>query len=283
MSQTLAVTLDFAAATDVGCRRANNEDSFGYDAAAHIYVVCDGMGGSAAGEVASGLAVRALVEGFAGSEAKADGLDANGPAADSSDASEAPASQSAEARVLAAIRGANDQVRRVALEHPALHSMGTTLVCACLDQGRMLIGNVGDSRAYLLRNGSCVQITQDHSFLEEQIRAGKMSPEMASFSDLQSVITRAIGAADAVEPDLFAAPVRNGDLFLLTSDGLTRYASPEEIAGIAGRHRDLQAICLALIDHAKQLGGADNITCLLLRVVEVAADDSEGEAVTEAI
>lgn len=268
MSQIQAVTLDFAAATDVGCRRADNEDSFGYDAEEHLYVVCDGMGGSAAGEVASGMAVRALVEAFASS-------------APETGAGLRPGA--AEVRLLAAIREANDQVRQAALETPALHSMGTTLVCACLDGGRIVIGNVGDSRAYLLRDGNCLQITQDHSFVEEQIRAGRMTREMASFSDLQSVITRAIGAADSVEPDLFAAPVKNGDRILLATDGLTRYTHPEEIAQIAGKHDDLQAICLALIEHAKQLGGADNITCLLLRVVEKTADDPGERALTEAI
>lgn len=258
MTQIQAVTLDFAAATDVGCRRPNNEDSFGYDAEEHIYVVCDGMGGSAAGEVASGMAVRALVESFAGS---------------APDASAGMAVQSAEVRLLAAIREANDRVRQASLEDPQLNSMGTTLVCACLDGGRLLIGNVGDSRAYLIRDGSCVQITEDHSFIEEQIRAGNMTPGMAGISDLQSVITRAIGAADSVEPDMFSAPVKNGDLFLLTTDGLTRYATAEEIATTAGKHCGLQALCVALIDHAKQLGGLDNITCLLLRVVEMPAED----------
>jgi len=268
MSQIQAITLDFAAATDVGCRRANNEDSFGYDAEEHVYVVCDGMGGSAAGEVASGMAVRALVESFAESAADSRG--------------ETP-SQTAEERLLTAIHQANDLVRQSALADPALRSMGTTLVCACLDGGRMLIGNVGDSRAYLIREGSCVQITQDHSFLAEQIRAGRLDPEMASFSSLQSVITRAIGAADCVEPDIFAVAVRDEDLFLLTSDGLTRYASPESIAGVVESRGDPEAICLALIEHAKQLGGADNITCLLLRVVEVTAGDPDQPAASEAI
>lgn len=268
MSQIQAVTVDFAAATDVGCRRANNEDSFGYDAEEHVYVVCDGMGGSAAGEVASGMAVRALVEAFAGTaEASLAGV----------------LTEPAEDRLLRAIQAANERVRRAAQGHPALHTMGTTLVSACLDGGRMIIGNVGDSRAYLVREGMCTQITQDHSFVEEQIRAGNMTPEMASLSELQSVITRAIGAADAVEPDLFAAPVRNGDLILLTTDGLTRYATAEEIAKIAGKQCDLEAICRALIDHAKELGGADNITCLLLRVVEMAAEDPEAETVSETI
>lgn len=268
MPQIQAVTLDFAAVTDVGCRRTNNEDSFGYDAEVHIYAVCDGMGGSAAGEVASGMAVRVLVETFAAS------------------ASGSPpeiCEPFVEQRLAAAIRAANDQVRQRALADPALHTMGTTLVSACLDGGRMVIGNVGDSRAYLLREGICVQITEDHSFVEEQIRAGNMTREIASLSDLQSVITRAIGAADSVEPDLFAVPLNDGDLILLTSDGLTRYASPEEIAAIASKQNELRAICVALIEHAKQLGGSDNITCLLLRVIETSAGDPREDILAKPI
>lgn len=255
MSQTQAITLDFAAATDVGRRRSNNEDSFGYDAEEHIYVVCDGMGGSAAGEVASGMAVRVLVETF----------EALG-----SQALEGFPVLPVEERLLASIEEANREVRQAAWNDPALRTMGTTLVCACLDGDRLVIGNVGDSRAYLIREGRCVQITQDHSFLEEQVRNGLLTPAMAAASEFQSVITRAIGAADSVEPDLFAATVRKDDLFLLTSDGLTRYAAPETIARTAGKDRELKAICLDLIEHAKQEGGADNITCLLLRVTEVA-------------
>jgi protein phosphatase len=269
MSPIRAITLDFAAATDVGCRRANNEDSFGYDAEQHIYVVCDGMGGSAAGEIASGMAVRALVETFARTGAEA--------------ASAGTAARAADMRLLSAIHAANHRVRRAALEHLALYSMGTTLVCACLDGGRMLIGNVGDSRAYLIRDGRCMQITEDHSFLEEQIRAGKMTSESASHSLLQSVITRAIGVADFVEPDLFSARVKNEDLFLLASDGLTRYASPQEIARLVGPDRDLQTACAALIERAKQMGGADNITCLILRVVEAEADEPDPQALVNPI
>lgn len=248
-----AMKLDFAAATDVGCRRANNEDSFGYDAEENVYVVCDGMGGYAAGEVASGMAVRVLTDTFAASgQTRIDG----GPAL------------TTEERLLHAICEANDCVRRAALGDAALHTMGTTLVCACLNGVRMVIGNVGDSRAYLIRDGICRQITEDHSYIEEQIRAGRMDQGAVATSRFQSVITRAIGATDSVEPDLFAAPVKNDDLILLTTDGLTRYASPEQIAQLTGEQRDLRASCLALIEHAKQLGGADNITCLLVRVVE---------------
>jgi protein phosphatase len=253
MTQALTLTLDFAAATDIGCRRSNNEDSYGYDAEQHLYVVCDGMGGNAAGEVASSMAVRTLIETFAMLGTNPDG----------------GAMALVENRLMAAIFEANRVVREAGIENPELHSMGTTLVCVCLDGNRALIGNVGDSRAYLLRNGSCLQITLDHSLLDEEVRSGNMTPEMAAASNLQSVITRAIGVADTVEPDLFAANLQINDLLLLASDGLTRYVQPDEIAQAASTGAELTMICQALIEHAKELGGADNITCILLRALEL--------------
>jgi protein phosphatase len=259
MTQKPAYSLAFAAATDIGCKRGNNEDSFGYDAEEHIYVVCDGMGGSAAGEVASGLAVRALIETF-----EAQSLELAG--------SEEP--RPVEERLLLSITEANRVVREAAENNEELHTMGTTLVCACLDRARVVIGNVGDSRAYLVRNGSCVQITEDHSFLDEQIRSGMITPEVAAASNLQSVITRAIGVADTVEPDLFAVELSLDDMLLLTSDGLTRYLKPEDIAALAPVGAELAAICNALIEQAKQRGGADNITCIMLRAVEAVQADA---------
>jgi serine/threonine protein phosphatase PrpC len=253
MTQTAAYTIDFAAATDIGCHRGNNEDSFGYDAEQHLYVVCDGMGGSAAGEVASGMAVRVLIESFESQTIQA-----------TSSGEESPV----ERRLMNSIHEANRVVRAASEENPELHSMGTTLVCACLNGNSIVIGNVGDSRAYRVRNGACVQITLDHSLLDEQLRHGLITPEAAATSNLQSVITRAIGTADEVEPDLFAAELNLNDMFLLTSDGLTRYAQPEEIALVANPDAELATICQSLIDHAKQRGGADNITCIMLRVVE---------------
>ena len=188
MTQALTLALDFAAATDIGCKRSNNEDSYGYDADQHLYVVCDGMGGNAAGEVASGMAVRTLIESFSYF-----GQNVN------------PGSPMAmvENRLMASIFEANRVVREAGIENPELHAMGTTLVCVCLDGNRAVVGNVGDSRAYLLRNGTCQQITLDHSLLDEEVRNGNMTPEMAAASNLQSVITRAVGVADQVEPDLF--------------------------------------------------------------------------------
>jgi serine/threonine protein phosphatase PrpC len=255
MTLTPALSLSFAAATDIGCKRGNNEDSFGYDAEQHIYVVCDGMGGNAAGEVASGMAVRALIETFESQtmESMDGGL-----------------RRPIEERLLNSIGEANRVVREAADGNPELQTMGTTLVCACLDGDRIVIGNVGDSRAYLVRNGTCLQVTLDHSLLDEQVRSGMLTAEEAAASSLQSVITRAVGIANTVEPDLFAVELSLEDMLLLTSDGLTRYTEPEDIAQVASTGVELAAICHGLIDIAKQRGGADNITCVMLRVVEAA-------------
>jgi len=253
MTQTSVFSLDFAAATDIGCQRGNNEDSFGYDAERHVYVVCDGMGGSAAGEIASGMAVRALIETFE---------------AQSPDDNAARDFVPVEARLLNAVHAANRFVREAAEANPQLLGMGSTLVCACLDGARVVIGNVGDSRAYLIRNGVCAQVTLDHSLLDEQMRMGLLTAEEAAASNLHSVITRAIGATDAVEPDFFAVALNLDDMLLLASDGLTRYAQPEEIAAVAQTGAELATICNGLIEIAKQRGGADNITCMVLRAVE---------------
>jgi serine/threonine protein phosphatase PrpC len=258
MTDPSKLSFDFAAVTDLGCMRSNNEDSYGFDAERNIYAVCDGMGGRAAGEVASGLAVRTLIESFG---ASAD-WNRNGepvPVAN---------------RLQHAILDANQAVREAGSQKPELQSMGTTLVCACFDGDNAVIGNVGDSRAYLIRNGICFQITQDHSLLAEALRTGEISPELAATSSLQSVITRAIGVEDTVEPDLFAARLEPGDVLLLASDGLTRYAQEEEILAALGSSADLTTACQGLIDYAKNSGGVDNITCMLLRVVEKPAVES---------
>jgi serine/threonine protein phosphatase PrpC len=256
MSTETTLLFDFAAITDIGCMRSNNEDSYGYDAEQQIYVVCDGMGGTAAGEIASSIAVRALIETFGLSNSD---LDGNGPIED---------------RLMRAILEANRSVRKAGSANPELRSMGTTLVCVCLEGDRVVIGNVGDSRAYLIRNGVCSQVTLDHSLIEEEIRAGNMTPDMATTSNLQSVITRAIGVADTVEPDLFEAKLQPRDMLLLASDGLTRYARAEEIGEMASKGSGLSNICQRLIDLAKQRGGEDNITCVLLHAVESPGKES---------
>jgi len=244
-SQSL-LKLEVAALTDVGCKRSNNEDSFGYDLSAQIFAVCDGMGGMAAGEIASSMAVSELVHYF----------------------SQQAMSGSGEERLYLSILHANRQVCLLAQDNDDLRGMGTTLVSACVDGRKIVIGNVGDSRAYFLRNGSCAQITLDHSFVAEQVRNGVMSADDAGSSPLQSLITRAIGTMETVEPDLFTAAIEPGDIVLLTTDGLTRYADAHAIANLILSSPDLPAACQALINTAKEQGAVDNVTCLLLRFGE---------------
>lgn len=251
MPKASHLLFDFAAMTDIGCERTNNEDSYGYDSERNLYVVCDGMGGRAAGEVASSLAVRTLIEAF--------GSASRGPGS-----AEVPV----EHRLHAAILEANRVVFETAGSDPMLQTMGTTLVCVCLEGNRAVVGNIGDSRAYLIRNAVSIQITVDHSLIHDAMRAGELTPELAAVPGVQSIITRAVGVDETVELDLFAAELAAGDLLLLASDGLTRYVSADEIATTAAHDVSLADICGAMIGSAKQRGGADNITCILLRAVE---------------
>lgn len=247
MESQTALKFEVAGLTDVGCKRTNNEDSFGYDVATQLFVVCDGMGGMAAGEVASNTAVNKLLQFF-------------------SDHATSPAA--VEERLYQAIVHANQEVCALSRSNDELRGMGTTLVTACLDGRKIVIGNVGDSRAYFIRDGGCVQITQDHSYLAEQVRNGTMTVDDAGASPLQSLITRAIGTAESVEPDLFSAALEPGDIVLLTTDGLTRYADADAIAKIVLANPELQQACQMLIDTAKEQGAVDNVTCLLLRFTD---------------
>ncbi|HVT97174.1 MAG TPA: Stp1/IreP family PP2C-type Ser/Thr phosphatase [Acidobacteriaceae bacterium] len=246
MSVRNALKIDAFGISDVGCQRTNNEDSFSYDLASQLFVVCDGMGGMAAGELASGTAVQELLRSFTASDP----------------------GQPIEERLYDAIADANRSVFALAEGSAELKGMGTTLVAACVEGEKLVVANVGDSRAWFLRNGSCAQITHDHSFVAEQVRIGAMSPEQAGVSPLQSLLTRAIGQAEAVEPDIFTAPLEPGDILLLATDGLSRYADTDTIAGIVLNSATLEQACQALIECAKSQGAVDNVTCLLLQVIE---------------
>ena len=238
------VRLAVSALSDVGCMRSNNEDFFGYDTSLGIYVVCDGMGGMAAGEVASSRAVAAILKSFAAS---------------------ATSGVPVRTRLLHAINAANFDVWENG-QNPAYKGMGTTAVAAALDGDKLVVGNVGDSRAYILEDGQCVQLTVDHSYINELIRNGTLTIEGARAADLrgmESVITRAVGVAVGVQPDFFSVDLKPGSGVLLATDGLTRYLSADEIGSrIAASAFD--AACANLIDVAKQRGGQDNITCVLL-------------------
>jgi serine/threonine protein phosphatase PrpC len=244
----LAVTITAAAHTDIGCVRKSNQDTFGTDPGMRLYVVCDGMGGAAGGEIASRLAVDAFLESFRAS------------------------SLSPEPALHQAAMVANAAVLARAEAEPALRGMGSTLIAAHVEADRLHLVNIGDSRAYLIRAGECAQLTVDHSYLEEQVSLGLMTREMANASPLQSVITRAVGIHEGFEPDLTNIGIEDGDFVLLTSDGLTRHIGNATIADIVAAQgsvdqHELDARCVRLIECAKQRGGSDNITCILLQFV----------------
>lgn len=240
------LTIEVAALSDVGCQRTNNEDSFGYDLGLQLFVVCDGMGGMAAGEVASRTAVDQMLSLYGELNSSA---------------------MATERRLHHAIRCTNRAVWTAAQNDEHLRGMGTTLVAACVDGDRIVVGNVGDSRAYFLRDGSCIQITQDHSWAVE--RAHCEIPREANPDDhwLRQFVTRAIGAESTVQPDLFFAQIQPGDLILLATDGLSRYADSGEIGRRVRRDQSLADSCRDLIQIARDQGAADNVTCLLLRIL----------------
>ena len=233
-----------SALSDIGCVRTNNEDFYGYDESLGIYVVCDGMGGMASGEVASSRTVAAIMRSFAASAAS--GL---------------PVSS----RLLHAINTANLDVWESG-QIPENRGMGTTVVVAALDGDRLILGNVGDSRAYILQDDRCAQLTVDHSYINELIRNGTLTIENAHLADLrgmESVITRAVGVGAEVQPDFYSVDLRPGTGVLLATDGLTRYFAEDGIASILAAST-FETACSNLIHMAKQRGGVDNITCILL-------------------
>lgn len=254
---TLAV--EVAGKTDIGCVRENNEDNFGYDSRHGIFVVCDGMGGQAAGEVASKMAVDVMLRYFRQANHR-NRAHENG---------NSPSRPSATAKSLAhALQLANETIFAAGESEVGTMRMGSTAVAAVVRGHSLAIGHVGDSRIYLVRQGTIQQLTQDHSLVMEQVRMGFISREEASTSELQNVILRALGTEAEVQPDVEDLIVMPGDTLLMTSDGLTRQVNDDEILKIIVAGQSLQQACNKLVQAAKQNGGDDNITCLLLRIVE---------------
>jgi protein phosphatase len=243
---TNAVQYAAAALSDRGRKRPSNEDAFGFSVECGVYAVCDGMGGAAAGEIASSLAVEELLRHLA-----SDARDKTAPL---------------DEVVVEAIRAANETIHSRARSNARISGMGTTLVGLATEGRRILAFNVGDSRCYRLRNLHLEQISLDHSLVEEQVRSGRMTPDEALRSPLRSVITRALGTQDEVTPDLFELEAEPGDLFLLCSDGLTGELADPLIESMLAADLPLEEQCDRLVKAAKKAGGHDNITCLLVRV-----------------
>jgi protein phosphatase len=232
-----------AAVSDRGRKRSSNEDAFAISVEHGVYLLCDGMGGAAAGEVASRLAVEEMLR-LLTSRAKA-----------------MPLAQAAEE----AVRAANEAIFSRALRNVRLRGMGTTLVGLLTEDCRALALNIGDSRCYRLRNRSLEQLTVDHSLVDELVRAGQMPPGAAPHSPLRNVITRALGTEREVTPDLFEFEAEPDDLFLLCSDGLTRELPDPLIESLLGADSPLDELCARLVSAANTAGGNDNVTCLLVR------------------
>jgi PPM family protein phosphatase len=235
--------------TDTGRQRHANEDS--YYAKAPIFAVADGMGGAQAGEVASRIAAGAFEHGQVTGDASAEG------------------------QLEEIAQEANREIHKLAREDSSRAGMGTTLTAALLRDDEVAFGHVGDSRAYVLRDGKLKRLTKDHSLVEELRRQGRLTEEQAEEHPQRSIITRALGPEPSVNVDTMTFPARDGDLFLLCSDGLTTMVSDEEIREILVRSKTLRSAVNRLVDAANHGGGRDNITAVAFRVAD--ADAKEGE------
>ena len=255
----MKLTTQAAGKTDVGLVRKNNEDNFGYDNRIGIFVVCDGMGGQAAGELASKIAVDTVL-GYFHQEERRGQVEVLGRGF---------AEVSERANALAnAVQLANKAIREASARDLGNAGMGCTLVSLRVEGNLFSIAHVGDSRIYLIRKGAIQQLTTDHSLVMEQVRRGMITLEEAEHFQMQNVIVRALGSEDSVEPDLADLSLEESDTLLLCSDGLSRYVKDDALLEIINRVENLDDACDALIEAAKSGNSDDNITCLLVRAVE---------------
>jgi protein phosphatase len=249
--QAYSAPPEFFSAVDVGRCRSNNEDAVAIDEELALAVLADGMGGYNAGEVASELAT-SRIHSLYGAWLRRHGR------------------QAANAELLRALDACVLETNRAIYDagsaDPSCAGMGTTLVVALLRDDRLLVGHVGDSRAYRLRGATLQQITHDHSVMQEQIDAGLISAEQAAISGRRNLVTRALGVEDSVRLEAHLHEVEPGDIYLLCSDGLSDMLEDDAIARLLLRHDGLADAGRALVDAANQAGGRDNISLILVRV-----------------
>jgi PPM family protein phosphatase len=244
----MLVVAEEAHKTDTGRQRHANEDS--YFANSPVFAVADGMGGAQAGEVASRIAAGAFEQ--------------------ERDTESSPESQ---LEVLA--KSANREIHELAQRDSSRAGMGTTLTSALVAGDEVSLGHVGDSRAYVLRDGELKRLTKDHSLVEELRRQGRLTDEEAEEHPQRSIITRALGPEPDVNVDTMTFPARSGDVFLLCSDGLTTMVSDDDIAGILGEAKTLRSAVNRLVDAANAQGGRDNITAVAFRLAEEGEEPEE--------
>lgn len=241
---------EFYSQTDTGRVRSNNEDSVALEEACALAVLADGMGGYAAGEVASGMAcefIRAELGRWL-SEAAANASDADVKRA-----------------MDICVDNANRAIFSAANSNPTYLGMGTTLVMGVFRSGRLLMGHIGDSRGYRWRAGQLQQITKDHSLLQEQIDAGMLTPEQALYSVNKNLVTRALGVEDLALLETHSHDIQSGDIYLMCSDGLSDMLRDPQIADVMSAHTSLPDMGGALVAAANEAGGRDNIAVVLVR------------------
>lgn len=247
----------YGAKSDVGLKRDVNEDRFCTAPDLGLYVICDGMGGHNAGEVASGLAIEVIKK-----HVQEVVQDPGRPLLGYDDPAFSPQTN----RLASAIRLANHVVNAEAQARPSLAGMGTTVVSAVLGEQTLSVAHVGDSRLYLIRGESIQLLTADHSLVAEQIREGLLSEAEAERSPRKNILTRALGVEATVDVELGEVPVMSGDVVLLCSDGLTRHVSPADIMSAVREARHPQEVSERLVEMANATGGEDNTTVILVTV-----------------
>jgi protein phosphatase len=252
-----ALKVRFAGETHIGMKRAHNEDSLFLPDVERLAVVADGMGGHASGEVASKMAVEILAEHFRNTRDEAEitwpyRLD--------------PADRYEITRLINGIQLANLKIYDRAQTDEKCHGMGTTIVATLFCDDRVLIGHVGDSRVYRLRDGKLTQLTEDHSLLNDYIKMKRMSAEEIGKFQHKNVIVRALGMKESVQVDVMSDTFRLNDVYLMCSDGLSGMIDDDGLAEVMRSETDLDRASEALIAKANQNGGVDNITCVLARL-----------------
>ncbi|MGV3707924.1 MAG: Stp1/IreP family PP2C-type Ser/Thr phosphatase [Gemmatimonas sp.] len=243
--------LSVAAATDVGRIRAGNEDSLYADADPQrgLFIVADGMGGHAAGEIASEMAVQIVAKEMAHIRALG---------------GEEPLTAMGNA-----LRAANRAIFERTIVEADKQGMGTTASCLMMGSGKFVIGHIGDSRIYQLRDGVFRQVTKDHSYVQEQVDAGFLTPEQARYHPYSNVITRCVGANAAVEPDVLQGEIKPGDVYLVASDGLTGMVEDPQLKKIMETKSTPGAMVNSMINEANKRGGLDNITAIVVQVLSL--------------
>jgi protein phosphatase len=248
-----------AGRTDVGVIRSGNEDNYLMVPERGVFIVADGMGGHAAGEVASEMAVKIIADGLAGIHG-------------ASDTNAADVMRNA-------IMEANGAIFNRTLTEQDKRGMGTTATALVINGTRYLIGQVGDSRAYVLREQRLAQLTKDHSYVQEQVDAGYLTPDQARTHPYSNVITRCVGANSEVPPAVYAGTLRTEDIYLLASDGLTGMLEDHDLLAIMDAHASSPARLVdTLIAEANHRGGLDNITAIVVRIDDIELSGSSGTA-----